>query len=430
MYFNRKMRYLGCFDSEHRAALAYDQGLRSLCRDERRLKKSLNFPSPAEVEFVESPQKARSRALAQFSHMAVNEEESFRRLHHYFQSSSYSWSYEIARVSGSARADAIFQPIGALSGGVQLQVKSTRSRGPSGCTYSFRGTNGYEGMVLVLIALDRDVLWAVPGKVVPQKTFNITLGSDRDQAWRTSDIGDTLKGHFQCVDDFPHVSVDQARLQCSTTNKVEERAHASMAKLFGHLGFRLKKSVLTGSTVDSCLEWGEHTWRVQEKASSLHTNGTYSVNIGRCAGALGRQPYMTTDFDLLLAAVLDEGSLAGIFVVPIAVLAERGVVGQRAVTLRFCPPWARAREATRLKYAWQLEHFVDLRAWTGKPLLPVEVRARLTELLKDAVKGRVRKALSQMSPADIDARCTVYAPHPNCPSPFRKAYTVPHPHQI
>ncbi|CAE7294845.1 unnamed protein product [Symbiodinium natans] len=379
VYFKRRQEYVGLFLTEKEAAHAHDVRLRALCDDGARLKRSLNFATPLEESFSESPQESRRRALAFFSETARNEEKSFDRFKRLFSLSHQARNYEVIRTSGSSKVDAIFQLRGSLTGGLALQLKSAsliRER------FLFRGTRGYAGMLLLLIALDSDACWALPGASVTQINFSVTPGSSRDMAFRVEDIGSLLESCFRNTTDFPHVSLADARFQCSPKHQVEERAHSLFRTLFHCVGFQLEKSFTGLATVDSDLMGDRCRWRVQEKASNVHACGRYCASLCKNGGALGKLAYSETDFDLLLAALLEDGRLSGLFAFPTDVLARLGYIGQKPCHLPLYPPWRLPKwQHTRAKHAWQLEHFVDLRSWdAGTPLSP-EMRDTLEDLL-------------------------------------------------
>ena len=395
VYIAGATHYLGLFHSEQEAAQRYDKQLRALCQDEHRLRRSLNFPTPSEASFRQSPQEARQRALQVHSDTTQLEEASLHRVQQRFLSTPQASIYEIARVSRSSRIDALIQTIASQAGGACLQFKSASARKFHGNGYGFKHTKGYEGMLLVLVALDRDLLWAVPGKLVTSQTLWLTIDSARDRAWRVHDIGFTLESCFLNPQEFPQVSLAEARLQCSNSNRVEERAHALMAILFALAKFELQRS-FTSASVDSMLVGNGLALRAQEKASNLCKNGHYAINLWKRGGVLGRLPYEATDFDVLLAALLDAGRLTGLFLFPISVLMQRGYVGHNAIRLLLLPPWKPAKlETTGIRYSWQMEYFVDLRDWTGGAVLPDAVRSRLDHLLSQLAVAQKPKNTNQ-----------------------------------
>ena len=295
-------------------------------------------------------------------------------------------SYEIVRVSGSSKIDALFQIQNSSAGGIALQLKAATGIGPRRQTFSFNRVCGYDGMLLVLIALDCDLMWVAEGACITQGTLQITVGSDRHRKLRVHDIGATLEECYLQRKVYPLVSFSEAKFRCSLSNKVEEQAHSLLAIVLAGIGFRLQKSVTMrhASAVDSFLFDGrrELEWRVQEKASNLLKTNRYAINLWRRAGTCGLRAYSESEFDILLAAVLDDGCLSAVFAFPSHVLAKHGLVGQKPNRLSLYPPWALAkREATRRRHAWQLEHFVDLRSWSGDPTVPASICRCLQHLM-------------------------------------------------
>ena len=382
--FKGDRKHAGCFLTEQQAAHAYDALLRALCDDGRRLKRSLNFPTPLEASAAawteQQQQESRRRALATYSQRR-KEDESFDRLRRLFDSSPQAQNYEILRVSGSSKVDALFQRRGSISGGVALQLKSASLQRQR--YYSFNNTRGYAGMLLMLLALDSDAVWALPGASVTRTSFFITSGSSRDAAFQVDDVGLLLESCLRNRKDFPHVSLAEARVQCSPNHHVEEQAHALLATMFHRVSYELEKSFTDSPTVDSVLAGEACRWRVQEKSSTLQADFRYSVGLWKHGGALGKLAYSEDDFDLVLAALLDDGRLSGLFVFPADALARLGYIGQKPCHLPLHPPWRLPkREDTRVKHAWQLEYFVDLRKWDAASPLPFEVHKILENILR------------------------------------------------
>ena len=381
----RNIQYhLGSFDSEIAAAQAYDQKLRTLCPDDGiRLQRSLNFPTIQEASV--SLHERREQALQEYSEPAGKEEESFRRLQTHFMASPQALTYEILRVSRSSKVDAIFQTQHSAAGGTPLQLKSASASGHRRHVFSFSKVRGYDGMLVIMIALDNDLMWAAEGACIGQKTLRITLGSDLDRRLRVNDIGATLEQCFRRREVYPHLSLREAKFRCSRTNKVEEQAHSLLAIVFAGIDFRLERAVKQTSAVDSFLLGGqcELKWRVQEKASNLSKANRYAINLWRRAGRCGRRPYSESEFDVLLAAILDDGRTSALFAFPSHVLAKHGLVGQEPKRVVLYPPWAMAeKEATRRRHAWQLEYFVDLRIWSGDTSLPPSICRGLQHLMR------------------------------------------------
>ena len=383
VFFDKKTHYAGAFMLEADAAKAYDGCLRTLCSDGARLRRSLNFPSASEASFTEAAEDARARGLAVHANVARKEQASLERLQAAFLSSPQALTYEIVQVSRSSKIDAIFRPRNSCAGGLALQLKSAS---PQGRGYAFIkvGRGRYTGMLLVLVPLDRQILWALPGAAATPTSLYVTPGSARDDLWQVSDLGQLLENCWKNVKDFPHVTLEEALLLCSGSHQVEEHGHLLMAKLFSEIGLCLSKSFACSEAVDSILSGNGLEWHVQEKVA--RTRGPvvkYMAALWKHGGALGRLPYSEDDFDILLVVLLDDSQPSGLFICPSAVLASCGCTGQRPVMLHLYPPWALPKtQAARSKHAWQLEHFVDLRVWNGESPAPLDICCRLVRLLQ------------------------------------------------
>ena len=373
--------YCGLFACEEEAARARDEKLREFCKDRHRLKMSLNFPSVEESSYAESPAEARARhVLLPSASSREKEGRAFQNLLAEFQRSTSTTDFEIVPVAEFSRADAIFRCKGSQAG-LPLQLKAARSIGGGRC-YHFTSVRGYFGMLVLLLALDRNIVWGVAGSHLHQCSVNVCLGGTRDHAWRVKDLAWTLQQSFNNTVDFPHISLEDARLQCSPGHYVEEQARRQSTSLLQQAGFQLQPCLQVG-VVDSVLSGRGCEYAVQEKACHKRRGrGDYIATLSKHGGVMGRLPYTSTDFDLLLISLLDdEHQLDGIYLIHTVALAEHGLVNERPVTLHVYPPWAPAKHKAAIqKHAWQLEHFVDLRGWAGGPL-PAETVGRLSQLL-------------------------------------------------
>ena len=381
--FNYKAHFAGYHLCQEEAAQAHDRCLRALCSNGVRLKRSLNFPTSLEASYSETNQQARTRSLAAHADKADKEEESFDRLQKRLHLSHAASAYEILQVPGFSRADAIFQAKGSTTGGVSLQLKSSSRHGNA---YMFSSTRGYDGMLLILVALCSDLIWVVPGALITQTSLKIRIGSSRDKEWRVEDIGAYMKSCISLPLQFPRITVAEAGLQCGGRHRIEERAHRCLFQLLSGSELQLRKARKVSCPVDSVLTAEGVQWRVQEKTRSYRESGRYSVSLSRYAGALGAAAYAKTDFDLLLASILDKEQLSGLFAFPVNILVRRGYVGvgQKAKFLPLHPPWALpAREATKIKYAWQLGYFVDLRDWRAEDAVPQQLQGLIGQLLRE-----------------------------------------------
>ncbi|CAE7948084.1 unnamed protein product, partial [Symbiodinium sp. KB8] len=392
VWFQGRSHFAGYFSNDTEAACASDAKLRAICTDPVRLKKSLNFPTNEEASYEEPLSQMRSRGLKKNSKNCAKGVESFQRLQNLFSKCPQASEFEIVNVPSQSRVDALFQPRGSKSGGLPLQLKSSSCRNTNrGEYYAFQHTSGYDGMLLVLIALDHDMIWMVPGRDVSQKSLTVRLGSERDTAWRASYPELALVEYFK-KGRLPHMSLEHALLQCSGNHIVEEHAHAQLASVLGSVGLRLHRPASVSDTVDSVLSWQENEWHVQEKAAHVQASGKYKANLRKHGGCLGTLAYESADFDILTISLLDVSDrLVGLYLFPSCVLAKRKLVGGKAVQLHLYPPWSQPkRPAVAARHSWQLDHFVDLRSWKGKDFhLDPSSMESLTELL-DKLLGKLQ----------------------------------------
>ena len=387
--------YIGQFKHAKQAAEAYDREVRRMYPDDTpdhkfRRKNLLNFPSEQEAAYTESPEQARKRGLKLGGSSFCKEARSFELLREAFCESPCSENYELVRLTGSSKADALFKPRGSSQAGLQIQLKAATSGWKQGKTYKFRNLLGYDGMLVFLVALDGGHFWAASGEEFKTCQLQITIGCASDTCRRVEDTGARLVAGFKNTRKFPHISIEEAECQCSVTSRVEAVAHRQLRSLFDRMNWSLICPREHQTTVDSLLEVsiGRPLVRLQEKASHFHERlGRYCVQMSKCGGSLGRLPYVKDDFDLLVACVLRKDRLQGIFLIPISELAQKGFVADRPCMLPLHPPWSPAKwNRTRRKYIWQLDWFLDLRTWCDSEELPEELQGRLEQLLSKGLK--------------------------------------------
>ena len=387
--------YIGHFKNAKQAAEAYDREVRRMYPEDTpdhkfRRKNFLNFPSEQEAAYTESPERARKRGLKLGGSSFCKEARSFELLREAFCESPYSENYELVRLTGSSKADALFKPRGSPQVGLQVQLKAATSGRKQGKTYKFGRLLGYDGMLVFLVALDGGHFWAASGEEFKTCHLQITIGCASDTCRRVEDTGARLVACFKNTRKFPHISIEEAECQCSVSSRVEAVAHRQLRSVFDRMNWSLMCPREHQTTVDSLLEVsiGRPLVRLQEKASHFHDNiGRYCVQMSRCGGSLGRLPYVKDDFDLLVACVLNKDQLQGAFLIPISELVQKGFVANRPCHLPLHPPWSPARlNRTRQKYIWQLDWFLDLRTWRDSEELPEELQGRLEQLIWKGLK--------------------------------------------
>ena len=272
--------FLGMFKSACQAAKAYDHRLRSLCPlDRHRLQRCLNFPSKEEAAYQETAVHARGRGLAMNSGSFGayrKEAQAFELLRDALARSFMCQQYEIRRVSGASKADALLLQRTALTEtGLPIQLKASAAHGSQARKYCFSRVGGYDGMLVLFIALEGGHIWAAAGhQLLARKTLNICVECESDKRWRlpVHDVGLYLWSCFHDHFRFPHMSLSEATMDCrSTTHRIEASAHLQLKHLFACSNMRLVLPGLLNSTVDSVLQvqfanGGSSSLRLQEKA--------------------------------------------------------------------------------------------------------------------------------------------------------------------
>ena len=387
LYLHGHETYLGRYDSAELAAHAFDKRLRIVCaHDKHRLQRSLNFPSEEEAAYAETPAQARVRGLKICGSNHRKELEAFQLLEKALATSTSANGYMIRRLSDASRADAVFTSKEAPDCGLRIQLKSASSRERRGHTYHFSRVCGYDGMLVIFVALDGNHIWAAAGNQLLRRDLRITIGHKHDKQLRVHDICSHLVACFQNAQQFPHACFQDALLQCPPKLKTEALVHIQLCSMFRTIDMELIRLSLHNSPADSLLEvsackGSRVCLRLQEKAAHMHGN-SYRVFLWKHGGALGRLPYDDGDFDVLAACLLDQDKLQGVFLIPMSTLAHRGCANEKPLGLSLHPPWCPPKtRCTQLKYSWQLQYFVDLRLWQSSGELPAASREHLKGLI-------------------------------------------------
>ncbi|CAE7563937.1 Zan [Symbiodinium microadriaticum] len=194
--------YIGHFKNAKQAAEAYDREVRRMYPEDTpdhkfRRKNFLNFPSEQEAAYTESPERARKRGLKLGGSSFCKEARSFELLREAFCESPYSENYELVRLTGSSKADALFKPRGSPQVGLQVQLKAATSGRKQGKTYKFGRLLGYDGMLVFLVALDGGHFWAASGEEFKTCHLQITIGCASDTCRRVEDTGARLVACFK-----------------------------------------------------------------------------------------------------------------------------------------------------------------------------------------------------------------------------------------
>ena len=207
LWVDGEKQHIGSFKSARQAAEAYDATLRNLCpHDKQKLKRYLNFPSKNEAGYSETAAQARQRGLRMHGADLQNEARAFELFQEAFAVSSHAEGYEIVPLTGASRADAVFRPKGSEGNGLLIQLKAATSRGKKGREYIFQRVAGYDGMLVIMVALDGGHFWAAAGSQLQRRSLSIAVGCPSSRKYAVPDIGTHLVKCFRNKR-FGHMSV-------------------------------------------------------------------------------------------------------------------------------------------------------------------------------------------------------------------------------
>ena len=200
--------YIGSFKTAKQAAEAYDRAVRRMYPDDTpdhkfHRKKKLNFPLEEEAAYDETQEQARRRGLKVSGANHRKEARSFELLKEALDASPYSEKCGLVRLTASSKADALLKLRGSSQAGLPIQLKAATSRWREGRVYKFNNMLGYDGMLVVLVALDRGHFWATAGEELKSEQRGITVGCASDTDRRVQDIGSHLVACSKIHRSFP-----------------------------------------------------------------------------------------------------------------------------------------------------------------------------------------------------------------------------------
>lgn len=347
--------YLGVFNLAEDAAHAYDDFIRSSGTSMALLRR-LNFPTHNETTLLAgaAPQSSGARR-----HCYEIEALSKRLLEEGLDRTSWDlmWMPEGTRADGALRP----KSHSSSDSWVGIQLKAASRPNASG-VYTFGHLLGYHGMLIICIALDRSMLWALPGAAVTVQTMAITIGGKWDR-YRCSwcQLGAILACAWIVRETFIRHSLASLRLPASLATQVELSCLDDVEQTLEEVGLSSSSPAVQHGSVDMLVE---ARIRVQCKARTAPTRSVHSFCVGltRRLGSRSKVPYFVGDFDALLACLIFGDRLKGFFVIPARELASRGflcpIKWRTSITLYL--PQSTPRTANgRLAKAWQSEYFVS-----------------------------------------------------------------------
>lgn len=345
---------LGCFALAEDAAHAYDGFIRASGTSVELLRR-LNFPTANELACISS---AVPRSTGRGCHNSQVEASSKRLLADRLDRNSW----DLVWMPEGTRADGALRP--RISGytwfGIQMKAATQPCR-PN--AYSFSCVRGYEGLLMVCIALDKQYLWMLPGGAVKSTRLQITLGGKWDQyrcSW--SQLSAVLACAWMCRDTFLRRPLSSLRRPSAQSSQVELLSLDLLAQALHDVGLACEAPIVQNGPVDMLVDTNI---RSQCKARTARSNATPTFRVGmtRRCGSSGSVPYSVGDFDAFLACLVVGESLTGCFVIPARELVSRGYLDpikwRTGITLHL--PWLTPKLAkARLAKEWQAAYFVNI----------------------------------------------------------------------
>lgn len=171
---------MGRFGTSEEAALAYDACLRHHGVGDGLLRR-LNFPTPQEVGLLSGAAQRRAENAQRNQKTEALSKHLFEQ-HLDHNDWELEWMYEGTRADGALKK----RTCSIDDGWVGIQIKAT-NRPTQGIrrVYQFAGVSGYDGLLVICIALDQALLWTIPGGDLKVRTLTITIGGK----WDTDVVG-------------------------------------------------------------------------------------------------------------------------------------------------------------------------------------------------------------------------------------------------
>lgn len=266
--------------------------------------------------------------------------------------------------------------------GVQVKA-SSHPRRPG--NYVFSKTAGYHGLLVLCVALDERLLWALPGSQLNASGLSLTLRGKWDSyrcCW--SGLSAVLVCAWMCQDAFRRSPLASLRAPLSPTQKTELLSLDVGGEMLKQVGLIAEAPRQQQGPVDTVVDGDS---RVQSKARKA-TDGqvrSYTFGLFRKSSSTCRSLYLPGDFDALMAFLMVGDVVLGCFVIPTRELALRGFFchTQRRASITLYLPWSRPTIAkAKAAKEWQAPFFVH----AGGGFDEVE-KGRLRKLMLDCRGG-------------------------------------------
>jgi len=345
-------RYLGLFVSEVEAASAVDHALRKW-RPSKWLAR-LNFASTCDMV------RARNVEVHGASHST--EARAWELILGNLRGVPAFEEFEVQRLREGTRADGIFRyrEPGSDDLWVGMQVKST-ARASASSRFTFNSTRGYDGLLLVCVALVPGVIWVIPGDAVGVRYLTLRVGSDAHDLYRCQDLVSALTEAWLNRSRYPKHTAAAWSTPRSRSARIEHEGQKQGHAWLRKYGFALEQPVVEHGHFDIVIDG---VIRVQDKTLTAprHDCGTYRVSLEKHGGCGTKIPYVGNEFDLLVVYLLSAGTMATVFVAPTYSLIRHGAVGGQQGSLTLYPPQSQPNAARACdQKAWQAQFFFDAR---------------------------------------------------------------------
>ena len=242
------------------------------------------------------------------------------------------------RTEEFCHADAVYGPLSAASLPVQIKTSSVTTKTGG---YRFTLTQRYDNMLVMCIHLPSKTIYAVPGSLLPGKTFSgkllgSTVDSNTDYIVRPEELASFLESLHATVSagkshgSWPSESLHDVSSICMVTHEeanIPREANQRKAQEYANY----RKTMLSGliftpprvqhTPVDILLD-GK---RIQDKlASAMTKKGAtgWTCTMFRDIKSRGILPYCDTDFDFLWIHINNDI----FYLIPACALAHRGIL--------------------------------------------------------------------------------------------------------
>eukprot|EP00448_Togula_jolla_P024442 CAMPEP_0170582608 /NCGR_PEP_ID=MMETSP0224-20130122/7679_1 /TAXON_ID=285029 /ORGANISM="Togula jolla, Strain CCCM 725" /LENGTH=447 /DNA_ID=CAMNT_0010905853 /DNA_START=10 /DNA_END=1349 /DNA_ORIENTATION=+ len=352
---------------------------RRVARSPTKRLRSQNLPATKERLTAEPNEESFARCRGKNGFSFVVAEHGIQVVLNRLRLSDPRGRFTILRMPRGARADLIFQPTASSDRDewVPIQVKST-SQTYSG-SYLFSRVAGYRGMLLLLVAIDVEMIWALPPYAVTSKGIAAKEGGKWDM-YRAESMAQSLSDAWNRARIFPRRSYSFCASPFSPSQQIELHHRGLLIRMLRESGLEAVTPLIQGGQVDLLV----NGIRVQQRSTRLVKEGTgCQVHLFKSRGHGTRYPYNVKDFDVLLIHLRQGQRVTGLFMLGMDELARQGFVEEGEETMgrlkiKVYPPSSLPTcPQTVDRTEWQRRNFLDVEsAFDARGKLRKEVRQK------------------------------------------------------